>query len=144
MNTSKKGIELIKEFESLRLKPYYCSAEVLTIGYGHTQGVKKGMTIIEQQAEEYLTMDLMITERFVNWLNIKVNQLQFDALISFAFNLGIGNLQKSTLLKKVRGNPNDFKIANEFIKWIYADGKPLRGLLLRRLAEAKLYFGWKY
>jgi len=136
MKTSKNGIDLIKQFESLRLEPYYCSAGVLTIGYGHTRTVHPNMEITKEQAEDLLKSDLEIFEKCV----IDLDQNKFDALVSFAFNLGCGSLKTSTLYGMVKENPNNLYIAGEFVKWIKAGGKPLRGLLKRRLAEAQLYF----
>ena len=140
MKTSPKGIALIKEFEGLRLKAYLCHGGVWTIGYGHTAGVKPGMTITEEQAEQFLKEDLIVFERAVNNQNLSINQNQFDALVSLIYNIGIGNFQKSTLLRKARVNPNDNSIMDEFLKWVYSKGRVLPGLQRRRLAEMKLYF----
>ena len=140
MKTSPKGIALIKEFEGLRLKAYECPGGVWTIGYGHTAGVKPGMTITEEQAEQFLKEDLIVFEKAVNNQNLSINQNQFDALISLIYNIGIGNFQKSTLLRKARVNPDDNSIMDEFLKWVYSKGRVLPGLQRRRLAEMKLYF----
>ena len=141
MKTSQKGINLIKEFETLVLKSYLCQAGKLTIGYGHTKDVVEGMRITEQQADDFLREDLVEAEGYVSkYIKRKLNQNQFDALVSFVFNCGVGNFLKSTLLKKVRVNPNDENIAFQFGQWIYADGKPSNGLRRRRAAEAELYF----
>ena len=140
MNTSPKGIALIKEFEGLRLKAYLCPGGVWTIGYGHTAGVKPGMVISEAQAEEYLKADLISFERYLNGLGLALNQNQFDALISLIYNIGIGNFQKSTLLRKARINANDNSIMDEFLRWVYSKGRVLPGLQRRRLREMKLYF----
>lgn len=141
MKTSQKGIDLIKSFETLVLKSYLCPAGKLTIGYGHTKDVVAGTRITEQQAEEFLREDLEESEQYVSkYIKRKLTQYQFDALVSFVFNCGVGNFLKSTLLKKVKVNPNDQSIAIEFSKWIHADGKPLDGLRRRRKAEAELYF----
>ena len=140
MKTSPKGIALIKEFEGLRLKAYKCPGGVWTIGYGHTAGVKPGMVISEAQAEEYLTADLIASEKYLNNLRLAINQNQFDALISFFYNVGTGNFSRSTLLRKVRANPQDNSIMDEFLKWVYSKGRVLPGLQRRRLAEMKLYF----
>ena len=140
MNTSPKGIALIKEFEGLRLKAYKCPGAVWTIGYGHTAGVKPGMVISEAQAEEYLKADLISFERYLNGLGLALNQNQFDALISLIYNIGIGNFQKSTLLRKARINANDNSIMDEFLRWVYSKGRVLPGLQRRRLREMKLYF----
>ena len=140
MKTSPKGIALIKEFEGLRLKAYLCPGGVWTIGYGHTAGVKPGMVITEAQAEEYLKADLIAFERYLNGLGLALNQNQFDALISFIYNVGTGNFSNSTLLRKVRVYPQDNSIMDEFLRWVYSKGRVLPGLQRRRLAEMKLYF----
>ena len=140
MKTSPKGIALIKEFEGLRLKAYQCPGGVWTIGYGHTAGVKPGMLISKAQAEEYLKADLIAFERYLNGLGLALNQNQFDALISFIYNVGTGNFSSSTLLRKVRANPQDNSIMDEFLRWVYSKGRVLPGLQRRRLAEMKLYF----
>ena len=140
MNTSPKGIALIKEFEGLRLKAYQCPGGVWTIGYGHTAGVKPGMLISKAQAEEYLKADLIAFERYLNGLGLALNQNQFDALISFIYNVGTGNFSSSTLLRKVRANPQENSIMDEFLRWVYSKGRVLPGLQRRRLAEMKLYF----
>ena len=140
MKTSHKGIALIKEFEGLRLKAYKCPGGVWTIGYGHTAGVKPGMVISEAQAEEYLMADLIASEKYLNDLRLAINQNQFDALISFIYNVGTGNFSSSTLLRKVKANPLDNSIMDEFLKWVYSKGRVLPGLQRRRLAEMKLYF----
>ena len=140
MKTSLKGIALIKEFEGLRLKAYLCPGEVWTIGYGHTAGVKPGMVITEAQAEEYLKTDLIAFERYLNGLELTLNQNQFDALVSFIYNVGTGNFSSSTLLRKIRVNPQDNSIMDEFLRWVYSKGRVLPGLQRRRLAEMKLYF----
>ena len=140
MKTSPKGIALIKEFEGLRLKAYLCPGGVWTIGYGHTAGVKPGMVISEVQAEEYLKADLIAFERYLNGLGLALNQNQFDALVSFIYNVGTGNFSNSTLLRKVRVNPQENSIMDEFLRWVYSKGRVLPGLQRRRLAEMKLYF----
>ena len=140
MKTSPIGIAFIKEFEGLRLKAYLCPGGVWTIGYGHTAGVKPGMVISEAQAEEYLKADLIAFERYLNGLGLALNQNQFDALISLRYNIGIGNFQKSTLLRKAQINANDNSIMDEFLRWVYSKGRVLPGLQRRRLREMKLYF----
>ena len=140
MKTSEIGLDLIKSFEGLKLESYLCPAKVWTIGYGHTQGVRQGQAISEQQAESLLKGDLLIYEKAVLSHNLKLNQNQFDALVSFTYNVGPGNLAKSTLLRKVKLNPNDLSIRDEFMKWNKAKGKVLAGLTRRRKAEADLYF----
>lgn len=147
MQTSETGLKLIAQFEGCELTAYRCPAGVWTIGYGHTgKDVKPGMTITEDKAFELLGQDIVKTETFVNrLLSSQINagnitQGMFDALVSFAYNCGTGNLQKSTLLKKVLANPQDSTIANEFAKWNKAGGRVLPGLVKRRKAEAELYF----
>ncbi len=144
---SKKGLDLIKKFEGLKLKPYLCSAGVPTIGYGNTlyeNGKKvslKDTIITEQRATELLSHSLKNLEQQVDsFCRDDINQNQFDALVSFAFNLGPYNLKSSTLLKKVNKNPNDPTIRNEFMRWTKAGGKVLKGLVERRKCEADLYF----
>ena len=140
MKTSPKGIALIKEFEGLRVKAYQCPGGVWTIGYGHTAGVKPGMVITKAQAEEYLKADLIAFERYLNGLGLALNQNQFDALVSFIYNVGTGNFSSSTLLRKIRVNPQDNSIMDEFLRWVYSKGRVLPGLQRRRLDEMKLYF----
>ncbi len=140
MRTSRKGIELIKAHEGLRLDAYLCPAGVPTIGYGHTHGVKMGDRITAEQAERLLIDDLIVAETEVNRYGFDLTQNQFDALVSFVFNVGAGNFRSSTLLKRLKSNPNDPDIANQFKRWVYGGGKVLPGLVRRRDEEAKLYF----
>ena len=141
MKITNEGINLIKKFEGLRLDAYLCPAGVWTIGYGHIKGVEKGQVITQLEADNLLKEDLISFEKGVaNLIKSNINQNQFSALVSFAFNLGLANFKNSTLLKKVNANPNDRTIVDEFIKWIYAGGKQLEGLKRRRQAEAYLYF----
>ena len=137
--TSQKGIDLIKSFEGCRLTAYQDSVGVWTIGYGHTAGVYQGMTITEKEAEDFLRSDLGTSESAVNRLvTYSMNQNQFDALVSFTFNVGSGNFGSSTLLKKL--NQGDITgAANEFDKWIQAGGQVLEGLVKRRAAEKELF-----
>lgn len=139
MNISETGIQLIKKFEGCSLKAYKCPAGIWTIGYGHTSGVKEGQTITKKEAEAYLKQDLTTFETLVsNLVTVAINQNQFDALVSFCYNLGPGNLRSSTLLKRI--NAGDFNgAAEEFDRWIYAGGKKLSGLVKRRAAEKALF-----
>ena len=140
MKISAAGIELLKQFEGCRLTAYQDSVGVWTIGFGTTTGVKEGQTISQIKAEEYLRFDLAIFEKAVTEsLKVPVNQNQFDALCAFAYNVGINALKNSTLLKKVNKNPNDPTIRAEFLKWNKANGRALKGLTNRRIAEANLY-----
>lgn len=145
MKVSQAGINLIKHFEGCRLKSYLDSVSVPTIGYGHTKGVKLGMVITETKAEQLLKEDLEYFENKVLDL-VKVNLLQnqFDALVSLTYNIGEGNLKKSTLLKKLNNTVYFRKeeieaIANEFLKWNKAGGKVLPGLTKRRIAERMMF-----
>lgn len=140
MKTSKNGIEFIKSHEGFRLKAYTDSVGVWTIGYGHTGGVKMGDVITEEQAEKFLIEDLETAENEINSHNLNLNQNQFDALVSFTFNLGIGNFRSSTLLRRIKADPNDRDIEMQFKRWVYAGGNILKGLITRRNDEARLYF----
>lgn len=142
-----KGLDLIKSFEGLKLKPYLCPAKVPTVGYGSTfyENDKKvkltDPSITEQRASELLLDSLKGFERYVDsYCRDDINQNQFDALVSFCYNLGPANLKSSTLLKKANVNPNDPTIAQEFLKWNKAGGRALKGLTKRRQAESDLYF----
>lgn len=137
-----KAIELIKKFEGCKLKAYLCPANVPTLGYGHTDGVKLGDVITEAEAERLLINDLMQLEAQVKRLLTKpVTDNQLGALVSFAYNVGVGNLKSSTILKKV--NSGDYLAADEFLKWNKAtvNGKKtvLSGLTNRRKAERELF-----
>ncbi len=143
MEASRKGLELIKQHEGCRLRAYKCPAGVWTVGYGSTRGVNQWTEITRQEAEVRLREDIRVAERTVEkvrYLQPRLTQHQFDALVSFVFNAGSGNFEKSTLRKKVLANPSDKSIRDEFLKWIYANGKPLGGLRKRRQDEADLYF----
>lgn len=153
MQTSQNGIELIKNFESCELRTYRCAAGKNTIGYGHTKGVVPGMSITYEQAEQFLRDDLSDVERDISRLNLTLTQYQFDALVSFAFNVGFGNLKTSTLMKKLK--QGDITGAmRQFTAWIYVthsvklnDGRkmvirePLRGLCARRMSEQAMFNG---
>ena len=140
MRTSQHGINLIKQHEGLRLEAYHCPAGIYTIGYGHTAGVRRGDVIDERKAEQLLAGDLKKFEDVVNRECPRVNQNQFDALVSFTFNLGETNLRKSTLLKCVKANPDNQNIYTEFLRWNKSKGEVLPRLIRRRKAEAELYF----
>ena len=137
---SNRGIKLIKDFESLRLKAYRCPAGVWTIGYGHTAGVRPHDTIDELEAERLLVNDLIPIEELVIRECDGINQNQLDALVSFVFNVGISAFLRSTLLRCVKANPANPNIRNEFARWNKAKGVLLAGLIRRRRAEANLYF----
>lgn len=147
MNLNKKGIAILHEHESLRLNAYLCPAGVPTIGWGNTyyengKKVRVGDKISKSRADELfenITNDVFVPE-VKNLLKVRLNDNQFSALVSFAYNVGIGNFQKSTLLRKVNTNPNDERIADEFKRWNKSNGRVLNGLIRRRNDEAKLYF----
>lgn len=137
MEASNILIEKLKEFEGYRPTSYQDSAGVWTIGYGHTQGVKKGQKITKAQAESLLRGDLLKAEKYVNGLKLNLTQGQFDALVDFAYNLGTGNLGTSTLLGKIRMKASDEEIQAQFRRWVYAGGKVMPGLVKRREWEAQ-------
>jgi lysozyme len=145
MEASKNCIAIIKKFEGLRLIPYLCPAGVPTIGFGSTQYANgKAVTLKDNPVTEAEATELLMTtlRRYVSAVNsfVKkpINQNQFDALVDFAYNAGVGALQTSTLLKKI--NLNDFQGASlEFPKWVHAGGKVLSGLVDRRKFEQDLF-----
>ena len=139
MQISKDGLDLIKQFEGLYLKAYRCPAGVPTIGYGHTAGVAMGQTITQQQADDYLRRDVRRFERAVARLvTVPLTLGQFDALVSFSFNLGEGALAQSTLLRLL--NAGDYAgAAAQFGRWNKAAGRVLPGLVRRRAAERALF-----
>ena len=139
MKTNQAGIDLIKRFEGCKLEAYRCPAGVLTIGYGTTRGVYEGMKITQSIAEKMLTDDLEAIETRLSNLNLKVNENQFSALVSFIYNLGFGNFLNSTLFGKVKNNAKDLSIKFEFERWVKAGGKVLPGLVKRRAAEWELF-----
>lgn len=145
MRTGDEGISLIRYFEGCRLDAYLCPAGVWTIGYGHTKGVKEGDTIDQEAAEAFLIEDLEEFEGYVTeMVEVPLSQSQFDALVSWTFNLGPGNLERSTLLAKLnQGEYTD--VPFEIKRWTRAGGVILPGLVKRRNAEAALFEGrdWK-
>ena len=143
MTTSNQGKNLIKEAEGLRLDAYRCPAGIPTIGWGHTKGVKLGQHITVQQAEDMLVEDIAPIERLLNGLKINFRQEQFDALVSWIFNFGEGKFKGSTMYKRIIANAKDEEITDQLVKWIYSDGRPLPGLIKRRVAEANLFLGYE-
>ena len=142
MKMSKEGIDaLLKKFEGCKLTAYFCPAGICTIGYGHTSAagepeVHKGMTITQQQADDILRRDLVKYETAVyGMVKQPLTQHQFDVLVDFAYNAGVGALQKSTLLKKVNAAQFD-DVPAELMKWTKGGGKVLPGLVKRRQAES--------
>lgn len=145
MKVSEKGLAIVKKYEGFRLKPYLCPAGVPTIGWGSTvypngkAVTLRDAAITPQQASDILLTTMVKYEDAVSrYVQVPINQNQFDALVDFAYNVGVGNLQTSTLLKKV--NASDFVgAANEFGKWVHGGGAVLPGLVNRRREEADLF-----
>ena len=139
MNISQNGIDLIKHFEGCELEAYKCPAGVWTIGYGHTKGIQPGMVITEETANDMLVEELEEYENYINsMVNCPLSQNQFDALVSWVYNLGPANLQASTLLKVL--NAGDYAgVPAQIMRWNKAGGKVLEGLTRRRQAEADLF-----
>ncbi|MDR2889241.1 MAG: glycoside hydrolase family protein [Lachnospiraceae bacterium] len=134
MNISQPGMELIKKYEGCRLEAYLCPANVWTVGYGHTgPDVYRGMKITQPVAEQLLRNDLKNFESAVHKTGLTLNQNQFDALVSFAYNCGAGNLK--TLIK----NRTNAQIADALLLYTKAAGKELAGLVKRRREERTLF-----
>jgi len=146
MKISQEGIALIKKFEGCKLESYLCAANVPTIGYGSTKGIKMGMTISQERAEELLLEDLEVYEDAVNKaVELPLHQHQFDALVSWTFNLGGANLNASTMLKVLNQGAYE-DVPYQMKRWNKAGGKVLEGLTRRRLAESLLFEGndWEH
>jgi len=146
MNISEEGLSLIKKFEGLELEAYKCAAGVWTLGYGHTAGVQEGDVWSEEQANEQLKIDMHVYAEYINdQVTCPLSQNQFDALVSWVFNLGPTNLRNSTLLKVL--NSGDYEgVPAQIKRWNKAGGKVLEGLIRRREAEALLFEGkeWEH
>ncbi len=140
MKVSERALELIKKYEGYSPQAYKCPAGIWTIGYGHTRTTTPNSIITRAKAEKLLIEDVAQSERYINNLQLDLRQSQFDALVSFVFNVGIGHFMNSTLLKKIEYDRDDPKIADEFCRWIYIKSKRNAGLYNRRVLEAKLYF----
>lgn len=139
MSPSDKALDLIRQFEGLRLAAYKCPAGVPTIGYGTTRGVKMGMTVTKDEAEKLLQADVTpFSDRINKLVKVKLNQNQFDALVSFVYNVGSGAFADSTMLKLINQNLLD-DAANQFIRWNKANGEVLTGLTRRRMTERDLF-----
>jgi len=141
MNISQEGLSLIKKFEGCELEAYKCAAGVWTIGYGSTKGVKKGDTLTQEEADELLLHEMDEYEGYIkDNVTSDLDQNQFDALVSWVFNLGPSNLKASTMLKVI--NAGDMKeVPAQIKRWNKANGKTLQGLIRRREAEALLFEG---
>ena len=140
MKASESLIQKLKEFEGLRLIAYRDAAGVPTIGYGHTRGVKMGDRLTVYWADQLLRKDVAKVAYEVMQLGVVHTQGQLDALTSFAFNLGIGRLIRSSLLKTIRNGGSMHQIRKEFGRWTYANGHKLKGLERRRKWEAERFF----
>ena len=142
---TKEGLDLIKRFEGFSPEIYTCPAGYPTIGYGHLvrdqERERFAGGISREEAEELLKRDVLWAEKGVlRLINVPLMDGQFDALVSFTFNLGTGALQRSTLRRKVNREEHS-EVLGEFMRWVWAGGRKLRGLILRRNAEASLYGG---
>ncbi len=146
MRLNDKGYNFIKSYEGLRLTSYLCPAGKWTISYGCTfypngEEVIRGQRITEEYADEIFKV---VADRFavkvLDKIKQPITQNQFNALVSFAYNCGMGNFINSTLLRLVNINPNDGMIAKEFMKWNRSGGKVLKGLTNRRIAESSMYY----
>lgn len=146
MRVTAEGLALIKTFEGLRLQAYLDSANIPTLGYGTIryptgQRVKLGDTCTEQQAEAYLRHDLRATEDAVDAMTTDdLSPHQFDALVSLTYNIGSHHFRHSTLRQLVNAMPDSPAIRDQFLRWVYAGGKVVRGLRERRKREAEHYF----
>ena len=139
VNTSENGIELIKSFEGRRLVAYQDSVGVWTIGYGHTKTAHEDKLIIKSTADRLLAEDLVEFEKYVEkYVTVSLTQNQFDALVSWTFNLGPGNLKESTMLKKLNQGLYE-EVPDEMRRWNKAGGEVLEGLVRRRDAEAEMF-----
>lgn len=145
MKIGSTGVDLIKHFESCKLTAYQDSVGIWTIGWGHTGSVKKGDIWTQGEADNILLNDLDKFEGYVNqYVKVPLTQNQFDALVSWTFNLGPGNLKSSTMLTKLNEKKYD-EVPSQMKRWNKAGGKVLRGLERRRNAEAAMFSGedWK-
>lgn len=146
MRISEQGLDLIREFEGCVLTAYPDPAtggDPITVGYGHTgPEVHLGMKITQQDADRMLEDDLLKFERGVTELvKVPISQNEFDSLVAFAFNLGLGNLKSSTLLRLLNENAHHAEVAAQFLRWDRANGKQMAGLTRRRKAEAAMFLG---
>ena len=141
MKTSQEGQALIKKFEGCELEAYQCSANVWTIGYGHTAGVNEGDVCTQEDADRMLAEDLEEFEGYVKEaVDVPLEQNEFDALVAWTYNLGPGSLRSSTMLKKL--NDSKFEeVPSEMRRWNKSGGEVLDGLVRRREAEALLFKG---
>ena len=144
MKASDRLIEALKRFEGLRTEAYLCAAGRWTIGYGHTLTAREGMIIDEQRAEHLLRQDLKTIERWLSSKNITEEQHQFDALVSFIFNLGIASFYDSTLRKVIERDGSEEEIRKQWMRWVHVKKKVLPGLVKRREWECNLFIKGEY
>lgn len=137
MEASELLIKKITEFEGFSNTAYRCPAGKWTCGIGHTSGVTATTTCTSKEAEQWLKEDLAPVEAYVNTIEQVRTQGQYDALVDFAYNLGLGNLKSSTLLRKIKEGAPTGDIQEQFRRWVYAGGKVLKGLVKRREWEAQ-------
>lgn len=141
MKISQEGLALIKKFEGCELKAYHCAAGVPTIGYGSTQGVTMDMEITQEEADELLMDDVhKFEEAVTRAVKVPLKQNQYDALVSWTFNLGPSNLSSSTMLRVLNEGKYE-EVPAQIKRWNKAGGKVLQGLIRRREAEALLFEG---
>jgi lysozyme len=146
MRLNQKGIDLMHQFEGLRLNAYLCPANIPTIGWGNTfyesgRKVQMGETITKERADAlFLWVANSFATQVRSMLRVQLNENQFSALVSFAYNVGNANLRTSTLLRLVNANPNDPNIRAQFLRWNKAGGREMAGLTRRRQSESNLYF----
>ena len=140
MKTTDILLKKLMEFEGLELEAYQDAAGVVTIGYGHTKDVEMGDKISPWWAKELLVNDIAKVEEQVKALGVARTEAQLDALVSFAFNLGIGRLKNSTLMKFIKEQRNMREIKREWNRWVFVRGQRLKGLERRRAWEAKRFF----
>lgn len=139
LTTSLSGIDLIKQWEGWRARAYLCPAGIWTIGYGHTKTARRGMKISRKTGETLLSQDLQAFENCINRLvKVPLSQNQFDALVSFVYNVGAGAFSQSTLLR-VLNEGNKRAAADQLLRWVHGGGRKLPGLVRRRQAERKLF-----
>lgn len=144
MKASDRLIEALKRFEGLRTEAYLCAGGRWTIGYGHTLTAREGMIIDEQRAEHLLRQDLKTIERWLTSKNITEEQHQFDALVSFIFNLGIASFYDSTLRKVIERGGTEEDIRKQWMRWVHVKKKVLPGLVKRREWECNLFIKGEY
>jgi len=142
VNLSPQGLDTIKGFEQLRLTAYLDTGGVWTIGYGHTRSALSGMQISEARALMLLAQDVAEAVEAVNKLvRVPLEQYEFDALVSFVFNVGVGAFKSSTMLRCVNDRAEPMRIGTEFLRWVYDNGKKIAGLETRRRKERLLFLG---